>query len=456
MSGAKGIAGPLRWALRFPLFVLLVPVLIVVTWVQPYRNKPPIRSDCVGHHIWTHAILMLDFRFCQLVERSGALGAIAVENRVTGVCLNKYPSGVALLRLPFMAPFARRRLDASPGQPFITPWEHRMSLALGALALLLIALLCFRILLRLGVPSWTAQAAVFFALFGTGLFHYGTYDSCFSHVYSALLVAVLLWVLLGRPPHAPGWGARAGVILLAAMLILVRNTNVLLVALGAVTAWGTRARGYVLPLAIGAADGAWLQLAYHTLATGRMSLSSYGAERFIWDRPMWDSVLFSYERGLFTYYPLFAVALAAGLIVRRTRTAALALCAFVVLLAVFYGFWWSWYLGGGFGHRGFVEIVPAVALLLGVVLQSVSPRARTALFATCLVTTSVTVQLMWGYWWKSIPFVHPDGRLYWAHVWGPFGLPAHFWAGFIVVAVALAAYAGRRLASSPNHGQDRT
>src|SRR5262245_57243792 len=268
MSGAKGIAGPLRWALRFPLFVLLVPVLIVVTWVQPYRNKPPIRSDCVGHHIWTHAILTLDFRFCQLVERAGAIGAIAVENRVTGVCLNKYPSGVAILRLTCMAPFARRQLDANPGQPFITPWEHRMSLALGALALLLIALLCFLTLQRLGVSSWTAQAAVFFSMFGTGLFHYGTYDSCFSHVYSALLLAALLWVFLGRRPHVPGWGARAGVVLLALLLILVRNTNVFLVALGAVTAWGIRARAYLLPLAIGAIGGASLQLAYNTLATG--------------------------------------------------------------------------------------------------------------------------------------------------------------------------------------------
>jgi len=331
-----------------------------------------------------------------------------------------------------------------------------MSLALGALALLLIALLCFLTLQRLGVSSWTAQAAVFFSMFGTGLFHYGTYDSCFSHVYSALLLAVLLWVFLGRAPHAPGWGARVGVAVLALLLILVRNTNVFLVALGAVTAWSTRARAYLLPLAIGAAGGAALQLAYNTLATGGMTVSSYGAERFIWDRPMWDSVLFSYERGLFTYYPIFAVALAAGLIVRRTRTAALALGAFVILLAVFYGFWWSWYLGGGFGHRGFVEIAPAVALLLGVVLESVSPRARTALLAACLVTTSVTVQLMWGYWWKSIPFVHPDARLYWAHVWGPFGLPVHFWAGFTVVALALAAYAGRRLASSPKHEQVRT
>jgi hypothetical protein len=62
--------------LQLPLFLLLLLTLIVVTWVQPYRNKPPIRSDGVGYHIWTHALLTLDFSFCQLAERAGAQGAI--------------------------------------------------------------------------------------------------------------------------------------------------------------------------------------------------------------------------------------------------------------------------------------------------------------------------------------------------------------------------------------------
>jgi hypothetical protein len=137
--------------LRVPLFFFLLSTLIVVTWVQPYRNKPPIRSDGVGYHIWTHALLMLDFRFCQLAERAGAAGAISVRNPVTGICQNKYPPGVALLRLPFMAPFASRQLDGEPDKPLITAWEHRMSLGLGALALFLTALFCFWTLRRLEV-----------------------------------------------------------------------------------------------------------------------------------------------------------------------------------------------------------------------------------------------------------------------------------------------------------------
>ena len=328
-------AGPSRWpppapldsgvsTLRVPLFIVLLSTLIVVTWVQPYRNKPPIRSDGVGYHIWTHALLALDFRFCQLAERAGATGAISVKNSVTGICQNKYPPGVALLRLPFMAPFARRQFDADLGQPLITAWEHRISLALGALALFLTAIFCFWTLRRLEVSSGMAQCALFFALFGTGLFHYGTYDSSFSHVYSALLLAMLLWVLLGRVNRDPGWGSRAAVGLLTLFLILVRSTNIFLVALGAVAAWGARTRLHLLPLAIGAAGGASIQLVYNVLATGGMTFSSYGTESFVWDRPMWASVLLSYERGVFTYYPVLGVALVAGLSVRRTRRGGLA------------------------------------------------------------------------------------------------------------------------------------
>ncbi len=434
--------------LQLPLFLLLLLTLIVVTWVQPYRNKPPIRSDGVGYHIWTHALLTLDFRFCQLAERAGAQGAISARNSATGICHNKYPPGVALLRLPFMAPFASRQLDGEARKPLITAWEHRMSLALGSLALFLTALFSFWTLRRLDVsPGW-AQCAVFFALFGTGLFHYGTYDSSFSHVYSALLLAILLWVVLGRPDHNLGRGVGTSVALLALLLVLVRNTNVLLVALAAVTAWGAGARPCLLPLAIGTAGGATVQIAYNVLATGTMTLSSYGTERFIWSRPMWAAVLLSYERGVFTYYPVLAVALVAGLIVRRTRRASLLMCGLFLLVAGIYGFWASWYLGGGFGHRGFVEFTPAVALLLGVALQGMRPRARTAITAACLMATCMTTHLMWGYWQRTLPFEHADGRLYWAHLWGEFGLPARFHAGFVVLAIALAAYLVTLMASA--------
>jgi hypothetical protein len=424
--------------LRLPLFALLLAALIAATVLQPYRNKPPIRSDGVGYHIWTHALLGLDLRFCQLAERAGAAGAISVRNPVSGVCQNKYPPGVALLRLPFMAPFALGQLEADPGQPLITRWEHRMSLALGAAALLLTALFCFWTLRRLAVSPGTAQWALFFAVLGTGLFHYGTYDSSFSHVYSAFLLAMLLWLLLGRTDRTHGWAARAALAVGALLLVLVRNTNVLLVGLAAVA--GASARGWgwpsLPPLAAGTAAGVAIQLGYNALATGTLALSSYGAERFVWDRPMWASVLLSYERGLFTYYPVVAVALAAGLIVRETRRAALLLGALVVAVALLYGFWDSWYLGGGFGHRGFVELVPAVALLLGVALDRMSPRARRTTIVACLVATCATAQLMWGYWRRTLPFEHADGPLYWAHLWGPFGLPARFHAGFVALAAA--------------------
>ena len=297
---------------------------------------------------------------------------------------------------------------------------------------------------------------MFFTLFGTGLFHYGTYDSSFSHVYSALLLAVLLWVLLGRVNRDPGWGSRAAVGLLALLLILVRSTNIVLVALGAVATWGARTRPHLLPLAIGAAGAASIQLAYNVLATGTMTFSSYGTERFVWERPMWASVLLSYERGVFTYYPVLGVALAAGLIVRRTRRAGLLLCALFLLVAGLYGFWASWYLGGGFGHRGFVELTPAVALLLGVALERMSPRARMATIVACLIATCMTMQFMWGYWRRTLPFEHADGGLYWSHLWGQFGLPAHFHAGFAVLTVALAAYLGKRIASWRNPRQARS
>lgn len=126
-------------------------------------------------------------------------------------------------------------------------------------------------------------------------------------------------------------------------------------------------------------------------ATGALSGSSYGDIGFAWGRAMWPSVLLSYERGLITYYPVFGLVLIAGLAIRSLRMATLlwATCCFAY--ALLYGFWPSWYLGEGFGHRGFVELVPWTVLLLGLALQRQPIRVRRPII---VVGSSVDVGLL--------------------------------------------------------------
>jgi hypothetical protein len=174
----------------------------------------------------------------------------------------------------------------------------------------------------------------------------------------------------------------------------------------------------VLPAAAGVALGLAVQLAYNRYATGTWALSSYGTEPFVLDRRRQAAVVASYERGLLTWYPVLAVGSVALLLTATGRR----LAALVLLLAgplvVLYGFWHSWFLGGGFGHRGFVEIVPVVLVAFAVGVHQLGRGARRIVGSAMVVAALVTVSLMAGYWRGSIRFIGTGEEAYWAHVVG--------------------------------------
>jgi len=406
-----------------PLFIFLVVVLVTV--FRPYKSHPAIYSDGIGYHLWTRAILERDFSF----QRYG-------ENEETGFCLkrtdsthqiyrNKYPPGVALLRLPVMAFL----VDWSTDRPLISTAEHWANGILAALALLFTCRLCLHICQLLAIETAASHLALVAMVFGTGLFHYGTYDGCFSHIYSALFGTLLLWLcvrtVIGRRDCLPP----GPTIFLCCFLILIRNTNVLLLAglalsyLGCKRATGTWrwpaiARDLLI-LLCGAGAGTALQLAYNRYAFGHWVLSSYHGIPFAWHRPMQLAVLFSFERGLFTYYPIVAVALLTGLLVRRTRPWAIWFALVLLAYATLYGFWECWTLGGSFGYRGMVEVLPAGVVVLAGGLAGLSGWRRGVVSACVWVCVFVTVELMVGWWnWRLLGDGSSMAGLYWQQLCG--------------------------------------
>ena len=412
--------------------LVFVLILVYVTAYQPYSNGPAIRSDGQGYHIWTFALKKWDFRFCEYA----ALGyAVPVD---TGRCVVKWPPGVALFRFPVMTWF----VDVNNHESF-SEAEHWVSLVFGAGLTLAISIIGLRILKRIRLDPLESQAVLFILVFGTGLFHYGTYDNSFSHVYSAFGSTVLVWQLFrmrerGRVKAGAWDAALAGVV--AFFMILFRNTNVLIVLFYMVlvaslpTSLWTKGR-VLIGAGIGTALGAAIQLSYNHYVSGHFSVSSYLGESFVWDRPMVRSVLFSFERGLFTYYPVVLFALVLGLWRRVSRVFTSALLLLVLVYATLYGFWQSWFLGGGFGHRGFIELVPWMLPAIGLALADIKDRVvRHWILVVASLTLFVPLQVMVGYWRGSFPFQRIDETVYWAHLFG--GV-----SGFYLIAAAVALFA---------------
>jgi hypothetical protein len=73
-----------------------------------------------------------------------------------------------------------------------------------------------------------------------------------------------------------------------------------------------------------------------------------------------------------------------------------------------YSSWWSWWLGGSFGHRGFIEHYAFLALPLAWILERLVRRGvlvRDLSMAVLLVFTFINVRLSFLYHW---PWEGPD------------------------------------------------
>lgn len=387
----------------------LALILAWVTHTQPYKNGPPIRSDGMGYHLWTHMFKAQDFGSCRYASLIGSY-------KTAGECTNKYPSGVAVLRLPIMWFL----VDADRNPVHVGPKEHQVVLLLGAVLLLVIFGQLSQVASWLGVNSVAAALTIISLIFGTGLFHYSTYDASYVHIYNAFFISTWVWIF-ARRKFKNGKINKPLMAALACLMILTRSTNLLAILFLAGIFMNTFASRkerlvWVSYLTVGVGLGTLLLMFSNKLGSGSFSISGYGTESFLWNRPMLTSVLFSYERGVFTYYPVLMVPLILGFSIRKARAFSLGLCSLFIAYAALYGFWHKWTLGGGFGHRGFVLLVPLACFLYLYCLRFFARKRQIMLATVACLLMVPSMLLMQGYWQGSIHFGGTKSSRYWDHL----------------------------------------
>jgi len=152
------------------------------------------------------------------------------------------------------------------------------------------------------------------------------------------------------------------------------------------------------------------QLALYHQATGHFVVSSYGELGFNWTLPRIFDVLFSVTKGLFFWSPILGVATAGLVLLARSEKGLrpFAMPALALLAAHTYviASWWDWQLGGSYGSRGFVDVLPLFALGLATCLEWTA-RSRPRLIAGIIIVSAVvflSVFQMLQYWHGLIPF----------------------------------------------------
>lgn len=396
-------------------WMLAATVFVTAAWISVVANADKVHymlqhgSDPYGYYQFLPATLGTH-------EWHSLPWTHKLEN---GNHLGMFTIGTAVLQAPFFyasAGFAA--LVCCPVDGYSIPFANGQMIG-AAFYAAMGCLLLFHALRRLFGPV-TGVLTALLVFGGTNLYFYTVYDPGMSHVYAFFVMSLLLYLTL-RMVHAPSGTTLAWLIACSGLLVLIRPLNA--VALLFPLLYGSPAKealaarlGWLRRFPMHAALGAlaflllWLpQLIYWKAITGELFVFTYGKkdEGFDWLHPHLAHVLASHQNGWFVYTPLMMAVMAVLFWhARRGTTGARPVLAIWVLVWYTYSSWWCWWLGGSFGHRGFVEYMALLALPLAWGVDAVVKGGRwrrevALLILPLLVFVNIRLSAIYQWPWEG-------------------------------------------------------
>lgn len=423
-----------RTFLQKPLwpFIASVGVMGIIGLAAVYSlrlNFPPIRSDGLGYYLYLPATFIYHDLSLQSIAdffSRNSLPGVAdfplwrdsgpMPWGDSGNYLIKYPMGTALLMVPFFFVACLVALATNTPVDGFSPLFQYAAAFSGLFYTLAGIVILWKVL-----EARFRQNTIFLAMtglvFGTDLFHYATYDSVFSHVYSLFLFSAFLYTVQRIYPEAATRHFLVGGII-AGLIVITRPTNGLWLIFGLLYGvdslqtlsnrlafWKEHAMHMALGSLLCAAIVS-LQLGYWEIVTGHLLVFSYQGERFYFTQPEILNVLFSVRKGVFFWSPiLLTVVPGLWFAWRNAREFFFPILLFLPLNVYVISSWHSWFYGGSFGHRAFIESIPLFAICYCALYEGFSSRfwkrAMILLTASCV---TLSTWLMLKYWTGVIPY----------------------------------------------------
>ena len=404
-------------------FVALTGVAALAGYVAVYGlhfADQPIRSDGFSYYVYLPSWFLHGDPTLESVARDCCGGTFPIWTNIsrwpeTGHWVDAHPIGDAVLMMPFFAAATALSWWSNlPRDGFSLYYQHFAGLA--GLVYLLAGLAVLRRLLRRHFTDGVVLATLATITFGTNLFHYGTYDSIFSHAYAFFLITALV-ALTEWWWDDPRWPVSLALAGVAALIVLARHPNglfLVLIPLYGVTSWRTLVRNLsaiwdrrvtVAGMTVMAAFCLTPQLVIYKRATGHWLVSSYGTiGHFTFASPHLADVLFSVQKGLLFWSPALALG---GMLVARGWARGLIVPTSVVMALDTYliASWWDWQFGGSYGHRAFVDSFGLLAIFLASFFAWAAERPRVMPVVEAVAGASVLLSVvqMIQYWRGIIP-----------------------------------------------------
>lgn len=417
------------------IFILLIGVgLLIISSNINWHKKSwllTVQSDAKGYYAYLPAFFTygdVHFSFFDEIENEKYYDSNnQYEYRVglDDVMVNKYFCGTAIMQTPFFltAHFLSKPLGyESDGYSKI----YIILICVAAIFYLCIGLLFLdKILMEYNISAINRIFVILLITFGTHAFYYTIVEPGMSHIYSFALIMTFLY--FSKRYFQTG---NSKILLTIAgiysLIALVRPANLLIIILLPFTAGeplnftnGLRSlfrKPFYLLISIFFFIGIIaLQPIYYKIATGHFWVDTYPGESFHFLEPHFWDMLFSYKKGLLLYTPLLFLSLTGFYFLwKRNTYQALTLGLFLLILNYVLSCWWSWWYGGSFSSRVYVEYIPLFGLLLALVLQDLNKLWVKGIFITLTIACLALNQLQtYQYRYQIIHWEDMTKEKYW-------------------------------------------
>lgn len=425
------------------IWVILAAVVLVNFSHHKWQSGTVVEHDIKAYYSYLPATFIYkDLSLKFLDEKPGIFDEMWPVTLPNGNRMIVTSYGMSLLYSPFFLMAHSYALLNSHFEADGYSLPYQLALNFSAAFYLLLGLFFLRKLLLRFFKEWIATLVLLSVVIGTNLAYYATYEAAMTHCYNFALITFFTWLVV-KWYESPSRKKAIAVGALFGLIALVRPSNILvffILLLWNVKTWNEftarlwfyiKRFDYVLIMLFFFFLIWTPQFFYWKEVTGHWIFYSYSTKNasFFWGNPQILNILFSYKKGWFVYTPIMFIAFCGIFLLRKhLKEAYLPVLIFTLLNIYVQSSWWSWWFGGAFGLRAFIDSYGIMAIPLAVVLDVASQR-RYLRYAAPLVFIVLTgyntfqitqythsaIHFWWnskaGYW-ENFLRVHPTNA-YW-------------------------------------------
>jgi hypothetical protein len=405
--------------LKKPLLIDIIILIVLIFSINNFivRDFNTIKSDGMGYYDYLPSTFIhgdinrkdhTKESNPQLYERVNQI--ICYVNYDDKV-VNKYPVGTAILQSPFFYfTYLKHGKDNSLKDGY-QDYYHK-SIYHATLFYAFLAIVFMRMLLSLyNVKRHVIIICQLLVLLGTSVMNYVHYDASFSHVYSFFAITAFLYFtkvfFIKKQFKYFLWAC-----LFLSLIVVLRQINGLILFFVPFLAGSFKELKEVVLLTFKNYKKLILglvlfslvvsiQLIVWYLQTGSLVVYSYPGEGFNWSKPEMYNILFSYRKGLFVYTPVLFICLfgLVWFIYKKKYYLLFTWLGFFLFLTYVFSSWWSWWYGGSYGLRAYIDYYTIFFIPFALLLNNLRLPAKILIVA--LASLTIPVNFIQTYQYKK-------------------------------------------------------